>query len=75
MLFVGQKVHLKHLLVTDTRHSNQHDQERQEIWGEAILDPSCPGKHPDRLDDMIKLFRILQRTVNRGERETFTGNF
>lgn len=50
------------------------DGKRIETWGDKVVPPHCPGKHKDRMEDMILLFRLCQRALNqRGEK--FTGHF
>jgi len=33
------------------------------VWGNKLVPPQCPGLLPDRLDDMVKLFRMVQREL------------
>lgn len=47
---------------------------RIETWGDKIVPPHCPGKHKDRMEDMILLFRCCQRALNQ-KGEKFTGHF
>mmetsp|Transcript_1873 Transcript_1873/g.4752 ORF Transcript_1873/g.4752 Transcript_1873/m.4752 type:complete len:1000 (-) Transcript_1873:43-3042(-) len=32
-------------------------------WGKKLVPTQCPGLLPDRLDDMVKLFRMVQRDM------------
>lgn len=48
--------------------------EKMVVWGDQEIPDTWIGRHPDRLDDIILLFKACQKTVNTTTR-TFTGHF
>mmetsp|Transcript_48188 Transcript_48188/g.108303 ORF Transcript_48188/g.108303 Transcript_48188/m.108303 type:complete len:1031 (+) Transcript_48188:40-3132(+) len=59
------------------RHFNlESEKERaQRTWGYEKVPPKCPGQDAKRLDDMILLLRLTQRSIHKDGREHFRGHF
>jgi len=44
------------------------------VWGDEEIPRACPGRHTDRLDDMITLLRTCQKRLHK-QGKRFNGNF